>query len=158
MSLLTFFQWCEASGIGETIRKSSWLFPVIEAIHLLGLGVIGGAVLVVDMRLLGLGLKRQPVAQLTRDAQPWLVGSLVLMIITGGLLFLSEAIKCYYHDAFWFKMSCLFLAIVFTFTIQRKVIMTDESRLRPLWSKVVAVVSVLLWAGVGIGGRWIGFS
>ena len=158
MSLLTFFQWCEASGIGETIRKSSWLFPVIEAIHLLGLGVIGGAVLVVDLRLLGLGLKRQSTAQLTRDAQPWLVGSLVLMIITGGLLFLSEAIKCYYHDAFWFKMSCLFLAIVFTFTIQRKVIMTDESRLRPLWSKVVAVVSVLLWAGVGIGGRWIGFS
>ena len=158
MSLLTFFQWCEASGIGETIRKSSWLFPVIEAIHLLGLGVIGGAVLVVDLRLLGLGLKRQSAAQLTRDAQPWLVGSLVLMIITGGLLFLSEAIKCYYHDAFWFKMSCLFLAIVFTFTIQRKVIMTDESRLRPLWGKVVAVVSVLLWAGVGIGGRWIGFS
>ena len=158
MSLLTFFQWCEASGIGETIRKSSWLFPVIEAIHLLGLGVIGGAVLVVDMRLLGLGLKRQSAAELTRNAQPWLVGSLVLMIITGGLLFLSEAIKCYYHDAFWFKMSCLFLAIVFTFTIQRKVIMTDESRLRPLWSKVVAVVSVLLWAGVGIGGRWIGFS
>ena len=158
MSLLTFFQWCEASGIGETIRKSSWLFPVIEAIHLLGLGVIGGAVLVVDMRLLGLGLKRQSAAELTRNAQPWLVGSLVLMIITGGLLFLSEAIKCYYHDAFWFKMSCLFLAIVFTFTIQRRVIMTDESRLRPLWSKVVAVVSVLLWAGVGIGGRWIGFS
>jgi uncharacterized membrane protein YhdT len=158
MSLLTFFQWCEASGIGETIRKSSWLFPVIEAIHLLGLGVIGGAVLVVDMRLLGLGLKRQSAAELTRNAQPWLVGSLVLMIITGGLLFLSEAIKCYYHDAFWFKMSCLFLAIVFTFTIQRKVTMSEETRLSPVWSKVVAVVSVLLWAGVGIGGRWIGFS
>jgi hypothetical protein len=158
MSLLTFFQWCEASGIGETIRKSSWLFPVIEAIHLLGLGVIGGAVLVVDLRLLGLGLRRQSTAQLTRDAQPWLVGSLILMIITGGLLFLSEAIKCYYHDAFWFKMSCLFLAIVFTFTIQRKVTMSEETRLSPVWSKVVAVVSVLLWAGVGIGGRWIGFS
>jgi hypothetical protein len=158
MSLLTFFQWCEASGIGETIRKSSWLFPVIEAVHLLGLGVIGGAVLVVDLRLLGLGLKRQSAAELTRDAQPWLIGSLVLMIITGGLLFLSEAIKCYYHDAFWFKMSCLFLAIVFTFTIQRKVTMSDETRVSPVWSKVVAIVSVLLWAGVGIGGRWIGFS
>jgi uncharacterized membrane protein YhdT len=158
MSLLTFFQWCEASGIGETIRKSSWLFPVIEAIHLLGLGVIGGAVLVVDLRLLGLGLKRQSAAELTREAQPWLIGSLVLMIVTGGLLFLSEAIKCYYHDAFWFKMSCLFLAIVFTFTIQRKVTMSEETRLSPVWSKVVAVVSVLLWAGVGIGGRWIGFS
>jgi uncharacterized membrane protein YhdT len=158
MSLLTFFQWCEASGIGETIRKSSWLFPVIEAIHLLGLGVIGGAVLVVDLRLLGLGLKRQSAAELTREAQPWLIGSLALMIVTGGLLFLSEAIKCYYHDAFWFKMSCLFLAIVFTFTIQRKVTMSEETRVSPVWSKVVATVSILLWAGVGIGGRWIGFS
>jgi hypothetical protein len=158
MSLLAFFQWCEQSGIGDAIRRSSWLFPLIEAIHLLGLGVIGGAVLVVDLRLLGLGLRRQSAAQLTRDAQPWLVGSLVLMIITGGLLFLSEAIKCYYHDAFWFKMTSLFLAIIFTFTIQRKVTMADETRIRPVWYKLVAVVSVLLWSGVGIGGRWIGFS
>ena len=158
MSLLGFFQWCEQSGIGEAIRKSAWLFPLIEAIHLLGLGVIGGAVLMVDLRLLGLGLRRQSVAQITRDAQPWLVGSLFLMIITGGLLFLSEAIKCYYHGAFWFKMSCLFLAIIFTFTVQRKVSMADETRIRPIWGRVVALVSVALWAGVGIGGRWIGFS
>ena len=158
MSLLGFFQWCEQSGIGEAIRKSAWLFPLIEAIHLLGLGLIGGAVLVVDLRLLGLGLRRQSVAQLAREAQPWLIGSLVLMIITGSLLFLSEAIKCYYHPAFWLKMTSLFLAIVFTFTVQRKVTMADQTRVRPLWGKVVALVSVLLWSGVGIGGRWIGFS
>jgi hypothetical protein len=131
---------------------------MIEAIHLLGLGFIGGAVLIVDLRLLGFGLRRQSVAQLSRDAQPWLVGSLIVMIITGGLLFTSEAIKCYYHGAFWFKMVSLLLAIVFTFTVQRKVVRADETRLTPLWSKVVAVVSVLLWSGVGIGGRWIGFS
>jgi hypothetical protein len=55
-------------------------------------------------------------------------------------------------------MTSLFLAIVFTFTIQRRVILAGETRLRPVWSKVVAVVSILLWSGVGIGGRWIGFS
>ena len=158
MSLLAFFQWCEQSAIGDAIRRSAWLFPVIEAIHLLGLGLIGGAVLVVDLRLLGLGLRRQSVAQLARDAQPWLIGSLLLMITTGTLLFLSEAIKCYYHPAFWMKMTSLFLAIVFTFTVQRKVTTADEARMSPLWSKVVAVVSVMLWSGVGIGGRWIGFS
>src|SRR6266481_723739 len=158
MSLLAFFQWCEQSGIGDTIRRSSWLFPLIEAIHLLGLGVIGGAVLTVDLRLLGLGLRRQSTAQLARDAQPWLIGSLFLMMITGGLLFLSEAIKCYYHEAFWMKMTSLLLAIVFTFTVRRKVAMADETREGPLWSKLVPLVSVTLWAGVGIGGRWIGFS
>jgi len=158
MSLLALFQWCEQSGIGAAIRRSAWLFPMIEAIHLLGLGFIGGAVLVVDLRLLGFGLRRQSVAQLSRDAQPWLIGSLIVMIVTGGLLFTSEAIKCYYHGAFWFKMASLLLAIVFTFTVQRKVVMADETRLAPRWGKVVAVVSVLLWSGVGIGGRWIGFS
>ena len=114
--------------------------------------------LVVDLRLLGLGLRRQSPAQAARDAQPWLIGSLLLMGVTGGLLFLSEAIKCYYHEAFWFKMASLFLAIVFTFTIQRKVILVGETRPRAVWNKVVALVSILLWSGVGIGGRWIGFS
>src|SRR5580704_3310292 len=101
MSLLPFFEFCEHSAIGETIRTSSWLFPVIESFHLLGLVVIGGCVLVVDMRLLGLGLRRQPVAQLALDAQPWLMGSLAVMLTSGILLFTSEATKCYYHPAFW---------------------------------------------------------
>jgi hypothetical protein len=158
MSLLRFFTWCEHSAVGETIRSSLWLFPVIEAFHLLGLVVIGGAVLVVDLRLLGLILQRQPVAQLARDAQRWLIGSLMVMLTTGMLLFTSEAIKCYYHAAFWVKMTSLLLAIVFTFTVRRKVAMAEETRVRPLWSKLVAMVSVILWSGVGIGGRWIGFS
>src|SRR5207302_10158198 len=112
MLLLSFFQWCEQSGIGEAIRRSAWLFPLIEAIHLLGLGLIGGAVLVVDLRLLGLGLRRQSVAQLVLDAQPWLIGSLVLMIMTGSLLFLSEAMNCYYHPAFWLMLTRMCMVLV----------------------------------------------
>ena len=158
MSVLHFFVWCEHSAVGDAIRTSNWLFPFIEAFHLLGLAVIGGAVLVVDLRLLGIGLRRQPVAQLARDAQPWLIASLMVMVATGVLMFMSEAIKCYYHPAFWVKMTSLFLAIVFTFTIHKKVVMADEARMGPLWSKLVALVSVMLWSGVGIGGRWIGFS
>ena len=91
MPLLPFFTWCEQTVIGETIRGSQWLFPVIESVHLLGLVVIAGAVLVVDMRLLGLGLRQQPVAQLARDARPWMIGSLIVMLTTGILLFLAEA-------------------------------------------------------------------
>src|SRR5205814_596100 len=97
MTLLPFFQWCENSGAGETIRNSTWLFPVIESFHLLALAVIGGAVLVVDLRLFGFGMRRQPVAQLAQDAQRWLIASLIVMVISGTLLFTSEAIKCYYH-------------------------------------------------------------
>lgn len=158
MSLLPFFEWCEATAVGQAIRGSAWAFPVIESVHLLGLAVMGGAVLLVDLRLLGLGLRRQPVADLARDAQPWLIGSFVVMLSTGIPLFLSESVKCYYSQAFWVKMTCLPLAAIFTFTIRRKVTLADEGRVWPLWRKVVAVVSLALWSGVGAGGRWIGFS
>lgn len=158
MDLLPFFQWCEGSFIGHGIRSSQWLFPVIESVHLLGLAMIGGAVLIVDLRLLGLGLTRQPVAQVARDARPWLIGSLLVMLVTGILLFLSESVKCYYSPAFWFKMSSLSLAILFTFTVRRMVTMAEEVRVGPIWGRLVALVSLTLWSGVGAGGRWIGFS
>ena len=156
--LLSFFQWCEGSGVGEAIRASTWLFPVIESLHLLGLAVIGGAILIVDLRLMGFGLRRQPVRQVAEYAQPWLIGSLIVMLASGSLLFTSEAIKCYYHDAFWMKMSSLSLAILFTFTVRRRVTRAPEDCIGPGWSRTVALVSLALWSGVGIGGRWIGFS
>jgi hypothetical protein len=157
-SLLPFFQWCEASALGEAIRTSTWAFAVIESCHLLALAVIGGAVLIVDLRLLGLGLKDQRVADVARDAYPWMVGSLIVMLVTGVGLFLSEATKCYYSTPFWVKMTSLLLAMVFAFTVRRRVTFADEGRVRPVWNRLVALVSLMLWFGVGAGGRWIGFS
>ena len=156
--ILEFFTWIENTQIGEAIRGSLWMFPIIESFHLLALAVIGGAILIVDMRLFGVLLPGQPVRQLARDAQPYLIGSLIVMLISGILLFTSEATKCYDHGAFWVKMACLAAAIAFTFTVKRKVTNAGEGLVSPMWSKVVAVVSVALWSGVGIGGRWIGFS
>ena len=156
--LLPYFQAIESGPIGEAIRNSTWLFPFVEAFHLLALAVIGGAVLLVDFRLLGLGLKRQPVAELARDAQPWLIGSLIFTIGSGVPLFMSEAIKCYYSFAFWTKMSALALAIIFTFTVRRRVTLADEARFGPRVLRAVGVISILLWSTVGWGGRWIGFS
>ena len=155
---LPFFQWAEATTIGEVIRDSSWAFAVIESFHLLALSVIGGAVLIVDLRLLGLGLRTQPIADVARDARPWLVGSLIVMLVTGVGLFLSEPMKCYASTAFAVKMTCLALALVFTFTVRMKVTLADEGRVRPAWLKLLALVSLALWFGVGASGRWIGFS
>jgi hypothetical protein len=158
MTLLPFFQWCYQSPIGEGIRNSIWLFPAIEAFHLLGLGLTAGAVLLVDLRLLGVGLSKQPVAQLSAGAQPWLLGGLTLMFASGIPLFLSEAIKCYYSFPFWVKMTSLFLALLFTFTIRRRVTRTGATFDRPLPGRFTAFISLGLWFGVAWGGRWIGFS
>jgi hypothetical protein len=158
MTFLDFFQWCEGSVVGSAIRTSPWAFAVIESLHLLGLAVIGGAVLIVDLRLLGLGLRNQSVQEVARAAKPWLVGSLVVMLLSGVGLFASESVKCYYSTPFWVKMTSLVLAMIFTFTIRQRVIAADGTRLRPVLYKVVALVSLGLWFGVGAGGRWIGFS
>ena len=155
---LPVFQALEASAMGEAIRGSLWLFPIIEAFHLVGLAVIGGAILVVDFRLLGLGLRNHPVSRLARDMHPWVLGALVVMFVSGFPLFVSEATKCYYSFAFWTKMIALLLAIAFTFTIRRSVASADEGRFAPRWQKAVAATSILLWSTVGWGGRWIGFS
>jgi hypothetical protein len=156
--LLPFFTWCEHSELGQAIQSSVWLFPVIESIHLVGLGVIAGAVLIVDMRLLGIGLRSRSAEQVAEDARPWLIGSLALMFASGGLLFFSEATKCYYSFPFWIKMTSLLLAIVFTFAVKSRVIRNQLDLRYPLLGKATALVSLGLWFAVAWGGRWIGFS
>jgi hypothetical protein len=158
MSLLPFFQWCYQTAIGEAVRESTWLFPLIEAFHLVGLGFTAGAVLLVDLRLLGVGLSRQPVAQLSAAVEPWLLGSVTLMFASGIPLFLSESMKCYYSFAFWVKMTSLFLVLLFTFTVRRRVTRTGLTSDRPLLGRFTALISLGLWFGVAWGGRWIGFS
>jgi hypothetical protein len=156
--LLPFFEWCEQLWLGQFIVGSNWLFPVIESVHLLGLAVLGGAILVVDMRLLGLGLKNHPVAELARDSRPWLIGALVVMVATGVPLFLSEPIKCYYSQPFWNKMTALAIGLVFTFTIRARVTETESVRNTARRQAMVGALSLALWFTVAASGRWIGFS
>jgi len=158
MNLLPAFQWLEDTGAGRVVRDSTWLFPLIEGAHLIAFAVIGGAILLVDLRLAGLGLRRQPVALVAREAQPWLLGSLAVMVISGVLLFLSEAVKCYYSVPFRVKMAALFLAILFTFTVRRRVATAADAAAGPGRRRLVALASLTLWGAVAWGGRWIGFS
>jgi hypothetical protein len=157
MSLLEFCQWLQFSPPLIAMRGSPWLFPVIATIHLMGLAVIGGAVLLVDLRLLGLGLRRQPVRELAQDAERWLFRGLVVMVSTGILLFMCFATKYYYLTFFWVKMAALLLVIVFTVSVRRRVAMADETRVNAVWSRAVALVSLSLWTTVALGGRYIGF-
>jgi hypothetical protein len=158
LNVLPWIEWIAASRLGQAISTSTWAFAVIESIHLLALAVIGGAVLMVDLRLLGLGLRTQPIDQVARDAWPWFVRSWVVMIVTGVLLFVSEPLKLYYSTPFFWKMTCLLLGTLFAVSVRRKVTLTAEGRTPAMVLKLVAVVSLLLWFGVGAGGRWIGFS
>jgi hypothetical protein len=157
MPVLEIFESLQYSALLVAMRSSPWLFAAIASVHLMGLAVTGGAILAVDLRLLGLGLTRQPVSYVAREAEPWLLGSLAVMLSTGILQFMCfAATKYYYLTSFWVKMTVLPLALVFTFTVRRRVAMSDDARLHPLWSRVVALVSLGLWTVVSIAGRLIG--
>jgi hypothetical protein len=142
--------------ISKFIGESIWIYPVVQAFHLVFLVILVGALLIVDLRLLGRGMIRQPLAQVARDAWPWVVGSLVGMLITGVPQLMQNALREYYSEFFWQKMYFLAAALIFTFTIRRKVTLAAEGSVAPLWEKLVAVVSIVLWANVAIAGRLIG--
>ncbi len=156
--VLPWIEWVAASALGQAISKSSWAFAVIESVHLLALAVIGGAVLMVDLRLLGFGLRAQPLDRVARDAWPWFVGSWVVMIVTGVLLFVSEPLKLYFSTPFFWKMIFLLSGSLFAVTVRRKVTLAGDGRTPPVVMKLVGLVSLLLWSGVGSAGRWIGFG
>jgi len=157
MSLLEFFGWLQYSPLLSAMRGSPWMFPLIASIHLMGLALIGGSVLLVDLRLLGLGMRHQPLAQLARDTERWLVVSLLILLPTGIFQFMCfAATKYYYMKAFWIKMAALVLALLFTFVVRRRVLMADETRMSPPWNKLVGGVSLALWGTVAVAGRWIG--
>ena len=157
MDLLPYFEWVEATALGNAIRQSLWLFPVIEAVHLLGLSVLGGSVLIVDLRMLGAGLRNHAIPQIARDAKPWFVGALVVMLLTGWSLFASEAIKCYYNFSFWVKITTLPVAIVFAFLIRDRIAARAGMNATAI-TRAVGFLSIALWFTVAAAGRWIGFS
>ena len=137
------------------MRSSPWLFPVIATIHLFGLVTIGGSVLIVNLHLLGLGLSHQPTIQLARNAERLLLVGILIMLVTGLLLFLCFATKYYYLAPFWIKLTSLVIILIFTFTTHRRVVMDNDRT--GLASKSVAFTSILLWIIVVLGGRLIGF-
>ncbi|HSG65701.1 MAG TPA: DUF6644 family protein [Gammaproteobacteria bacterium] len=155
--MLAFFEWLQYSPPLVAMRSSPWLFPMIASVHLLGLAMLGGAVLVVDLRLLGLGLTRQPAAVIGRAAEPWLVASLLVMLPTGLLLFMCFATKYYYLAAFWVKVAGVLLALTLTFSVRRRLVLAADADASAVARKLVASASLLLWATVALAGRVIGF-
>jgi hypothetical protein len=143
------------SAVGMAIRSSSSLIAVTEIIHLLGLTMLLGTVLMVDMALLGFGVRRHPVARMARELAPWTAGGLVVMLISGPLILSSESLKCYEASFFWIKMAALLPAIVFYFTVHRRVAEAEPPAGR-FRAGVVACVSLALWIGVALAGKMIG--
>ena len=158
MDLLPIFQSIEDSGVGRAVRESVWAFAVIESIHLIALTMMGGAALLVDLRLLNLGLRQRPTAELAADASRFFNAGLIVLIISGWGLFASEAVKCYYSSAFTVKIATLVVAPIFAYAFRNRVCRAAEGHFSGGTRALVAITSMALWFVVAAAGRWIGFS
>lgn len=151
------FLWIEKTGLGYAIRRSTWTFAITEVVHLLGLTLLLGTVSVIVLRLFGFVFRTKKTADITRQLSPFSTTGLTLVLVTGLLLFVSEATKCWGNVAFQYKMAFLLTALLFQFTAFRIVSQSEEERFSPLARKTTAVICVLLWFGVAAAGRAIAF-
>jgi hypothetical protein len=151
-----FFEWMQGLAFSAFFLETVWPTPIIQCIHLVSVAVFAGAVLVVDLRLLGRGLTETPLAQLARAAEPWLYGSFAMLVVTGVPQMASTALKQYYSPFFWWKMEALLVGVILTVTVRRWLTSKEEGQLGPVWPKVVGVTSIALWTSVATGARLIG--
>ena len=155
-------QWLEQTTVGTAVRESKWLFPSLETIHHLGIVSLIAATTMLDLRLMGLAMRRDPFSQVARRLLPYVWGGFGTNVLTGFLLFSSMAVRMYDNPAFRMKMLLIFLAgvnaLVFEVTLYRGVAKWDDAPVTPIGAKAVGSCSLVLWLGVVSMGRWIGFE
>jgi hypothetical protein len=143
--------------IPNPLEESEWLFPVVECFHILGFALSAGTIAIVDFCLLGAGPKRENAAILAQGLAPWTLLGLADMLFTGPLLYLANGGAAQYghNPAFRFKLLCLLAAIVYQYTLHRKLV---SPKTTPSVAKLGAVISLCLWTGVVAGGLFIAFT
>jgi len=140
--------------LDEVLNSSPLIFPVLECFHIAGFITAIGTTAVVDFRLLGFGMSKQTPAQLAKDMFPWMLGGLLVAIFSGLGLYSSDPDMYYLNWSFLIKMACLIAAIVFHFTVHRKVANSEGT---PGGAKAVALISLVLWSSIIFGGIFIAF-
>jgi hypothetical protein len=160
--LLSICQWLEKTPAAAVMRDSLWTFDITETIHTLGIILVAGTIMLVDLRLLGLGLRSEPFSHVVSRVVPWTLYGFGLMFLTGGWLFSAEASKLYHSPAFRIKMVLLSLAglnaLIFHLTIYRRSAAGDGMPVAPMRARLAGLASLVLWIGIIAAGRSIAYG
>jgi uncharacterized protein DUF6644 len=135
-----FFEAMGQWPISQAIGASIWIYPLVQAVHLVFLAFFAGGIIIVDLRLLGYGMRSKPISQVARDARPWMI-------------MMQNATREYFSEFFWYKMYLLAFGLIFLVTVRRKMTQAAESSTA---TKVVGLISMVIWTGVTINARLIG--
>ncbi len=137
------------------------MFPIVETVHVLAMVLLVGTVAILDLRLLGVVLKREPVSDIAGQLLPLTWTGCAVMFVTGFLLFAAEAAKSYSNPAFRLKMLLLILVglnpLIFHCTVYRSVGSWNFARITPLRARIAAGLSLTLWTGIIVTGRAIAY-
>jgi hypothetical protein len=147
-----YFQAIHHSGLGEWMRGEIWRVPAVEFVHLIGLVLLFGSLLAVNLRLFGLALERQPVHQVAADVAGLQRAGLMMMVASGAVLFVTSAMKCYTTESFWWKMGFLAAAVLFQFLVHSKLVRRPALEMGTRLASGAA--SLFLWGAVLLNGMW----
>lgn len=152
----------EGSGFGEWMRSSLKALPVIEAIHVMAVAVVFGTIFIIDLRLLGYADTRRPFSRLSGELVHWTWAGFAIAVVTGAMMFVPNASTYIVNTPFGLKMATLLGAgvnmAIFQFTTLRTINHWDANVPVPLAGRVAGALSIVLWTGVIVFGRWIGFT
>ena len=152
--LNSFFRWLVNSPWSHAMNSAEWVFPAVQSLHFIGFAMSIGTIAIVDFRLLGFGKRYLGAAELAADLAPWTITGIAVMLLTGPLMFSTDAVSYHLNPAFQFKMVCLILALLVHFTLHRLAVRPDAPA---LLAKLAGATSLVLWSAVVAGGRMIAF-
>ena len=151
----------ESTALGLAMRKSIWLYPAVETVHIIGLALLVGSIAVLDLRLMGLS-RSLPVRKLARHTLPWSIGSFALILPSGLMMFAAHATDFIASPVFALKIGLVFAAIVnaavFHTTVFRSAAAWDVDVMPPAAARASAALSLLLWLTVIACGRLLAYT
>ncbi len=154
--------WLEHTALAVSIAESDWAFAVIETVHVIALALLIGTICVVDLRLLGLASVKQAYRALSREVLPWTWAAFGFSLITGSLMFITQATEYFANTAFRIKLFLLALAglnvLIFETVAARDAARWDGDVPVPWRGKLAAALSLTLWIAIVFFGRRIGFT
>lgn len=158
MDLLPLFTWLDTSFLADLSKAYGGVFAVVQMFHLLAMVVLGGAVLLADLRLLGVLMSDVALHRVLSGTTRIFDVALVVALLSGVFMSSAVAMKLYYNEMFWAKMTAFGVGVVFVYCIRRPLLGHDPDSVGSMARRLVGLASLTTWFTVAASGRWIGFS
>jgi hypothetical protein len=156
-----FGEWLADTAVSSTIQNVSWIIPAVQTVHILCVALVMAAIFIVDLRILGVLVRTQPLSILAHRYLTWIWYLLPVLFLSGAILIIGEPARSLLNPAFGVKMLLLIVAALLTLFIQRPLrhatVFWESSPQRRAAARAIAVLSLVLWSCIVFAGRWIAY-